>query len=256
VTRRHSHARNHMVVVRGGHFGGGFRSVACLSAARDRGVEHMGRMENVENVENVESAVLRSAQLASLAISSLLQGMQRVTGERPDVAAWQAQEETLAEETTRRVRERHIRPSVLSGPTRVVFSVAGVVLAKAPPRIRDACIGGVYESLSSMHVDHLRTLLEKDAKYSGVEHGDVKAFEKRSRDAREALGVPEGAQTASPERLLAKLAAGFRSPSSETGAEGIEHTATHEGIDGDAPAFCAALASQATSALIAASRTL
>ncbi len=134
-----------------------------------------------------EAAILRETQLASIAVSSLLSAMGSRTP-ATDVGAYaQSASEKLKSVNDQMVACR-VRPSALGGMTRATFSIAGVALAAVPPRIRNACLGGVYEALGSMHTEHLRELLE------GASDGDgekqLRDLTKQLRDAHP--GAPEG----------------------------------------------------------------
>ncbi len=136
-----------------------------------------------------EATILRETQLASIAVSSLLSAMGSHTPATDVQAYAQSESENLRSVTDQMVATR-VRPSPLVGVTAATFGLAGVVLGAVPPRIRHACVGGVYEALGSMHTDHLRELLEQAREHTSDGTQKQLRLVKHLRDAH--LGAPEG----------------------------------------------------------------
>jgi demethoxyubiquinone hydroxylase (CLK1/Coq7/Cat5 family) len=192
-------------------------------------------------------AVVRTGQLASIAAASFFGGMDgALRSQRPDIEMWREREALNLEHTSALLSERSARPSVLAPFVKATYGIAGAALANAPPRIRNAFIGGVYESLSEMHVEHLRELLNmgEDASVR------VKEMEKSVRNEREAVGAPEGSPQASPEIILAELIGRFGGGSQTGNAP----DASEGGLD--VPGLCSMVSARATSLLLRASKAL
>lgn len=153
----------------------------------------------------VSTETLRSLQASSLAVSSFLDGLQAAT-RRPgaDVKAYVAFEREHLRRVTDSMLDARIRPSALNGLTRTMFGLTGAAFAALPPRIRHACIGGMYDALGSMHTEHLRDLLEQERQEESSEEtsAKLKDLNKSLRDARASFGAPEGAAQGGTTELL------------------------------------------------------
>ncbi len=139
--------------------------------------------------EKAGSSIWRETHVASVAVSSLLSAMESLTP-ATDVQAYSQSESQNLRSVTDQMAASRVRPSPLTGVTAATFGFAGVLLGAVPPRIRHACIGGLYEALGSMHTDHLRELLEQGKEHTSDGTDTQLSLIKHLRDTH--LGSPEG----------------------------------------------------------------
>ena len=139
--------------------------------------------------EKAGSSIWRETHVASVAVSSLLSAMESLTP-ATDVQAYSQSESQNLRSVTDQMAASRVRPSPLTGVTAATFGFAGVLLGAVPPRIRHACIGGLYEALGSMHTDHLRELLEQGKEHTSDGTDTQLSLIKHLRDTH--LGAPEG----------------------------------------------------------------
>ena len=139
--------------------------------------------------EKAESSIWRETHVASVAVSSPLSAMESLTP-ATDVQAYSQSESQNLRSVTDQMTASRVRPSPLTGVTAATFGFAGVLLGAVPPRIRHACIGGLYEALGSMHTDHLRELLEQGKEHTSDGTDTQLSLIKHLRDTH--LGSPEG----------------------------------------------------------------
>lgn len=139
--------------------------------------------------EKAGSSIWRETHVASVAVSSLLSAMESLTP-ATDVQAYSESESQNLRSVTDQMAASRVRPSPLTGVTAATFGFAGVLLGAVPPRIRHACIGGLYEALGSMHTDHLRELLEQGKEHTSDGTDTQLSLIKHLRDTH--LGSPEG----------------------------------------------------------------
>lgn len=139
--------------------------------------------------EKAGSSIWRETHVASVAVSSLLSAMESLTP-ATDVQAYSQSESQNLRSVTDQMAASRVRPSPLTGVTAATFGFAGVLLGAVPPRIRHACIGGIYEALGSMHTDHLRELLEQGKEHTSDGTDTQLSLIKHLRDTH--LGSPEG----------------------------------------------------------------
>ena len=139
--------------------------------------------------EKAGSSIWRETHVAPGAVSSLLSAMESLTP-ATDVQAYSQSESQNLRSVTDQMAASRVRPSPLTGVTAATFGFAGVLLGAVPPRIRHACIGGLYEALGSMHTDHLRELLEQGKEHTSDGTDTQLSLIKHLRDTH--LGSPEG----------------------------------------------------------------
>ena len=139
--------------------------------------------------EKAGSSIWRETHVASVAVSSLLSAMESLTP-ATDVQAYSQSESQNLRSVTDQMAASRVRPTPLTGVTAATFGFAGVLLGAVPPRIRHACIGGLYEALGSMHTDHLRELLEQGKEHTSDGTDTQLSLIKHLRDTH--LGSPEG----------------------------------------------------------------
>ncbi len=187
--------------------------------------------------EKAGSSIWRETHVASVAVSSLLSAMESLTP-ATDVQAYSQSESQNLRSVTDQMAASRVRPSPLTGVTAATFGFAGVLLGAVPPRIRHACIGGLYEALGSMHTDHLRELLEQGKEHTSDGTDTQLSLIKHLRDTH--LGSPEGSPPSgeATDLLLRAL------------------MNTGEPLKGDAASVAAASTGELLAALIRASRVL
>ena len=133
-------------------------------------------------------SILRENQVNSTATLSFVQGM-ALGSQRPDINSWSSAEKHLLDTVHGMMKDEMTRPSLIQPMVKASYAVAGILVGRvASPDMRDAILGGLYDSVQDSATDQLRALYENNETLDKTE--DMRSLIKTLRDTREDL-VPE-----------------------------------------------------------------
>ena len=139
-------------------------------------------------IHSTIDSIVRENQVSSTATSSFFKGL-ALGSQRPDIDMWSSTEKQLLDTVHGMMKDTRTRPSLIQPIVKASYAMAGLLVGRvASPGIRDAIVGGLYDSIQDSSTNQLR-ILHKQNTIDTTE--DIRSLIKTLRDKRESLS-PEG----------------------------------------------------------------